>query len=310
VLAIESVGPDGGFTGPALVVSQIFAMARAGAGPTAIARRLNGLGLPAPLGGSWMAGTVRGILRNPVYAGRVVYGRRRAVPLAEAAGAVPPLVPPAEWEEVQALAAGLSRRRGADPGYRALLAGLLRCPCGGPLHLTYKAGRRFYRCTRNAQGGACPFAPGQYPAELIEAAVSLELKARYSSRVAAAAARPDREADLLRHACTEVAARCAAVAAEMARLKRAARRGEIGLRTFEELMADAQAEQGALAARRAELEARLQTGGELPPPADPWSPLSLAEQRAVLGALVREVEVYRPRRSRAPLAVQITWKQA
>ena len=46
--------------------------------PPSIATRLNALGVPSPLGGLWSASTVRGILRNPAYAGYVRWGARAA----------------------------------------------------------------------------------------------------------------------------------------------------------------------------------------------------------------------------------------
>jgi hypothetical protein len=43
----------------------------------AIADRLNAEGVPPPRGGSWGTNTVKRILRNPVYLGRLVFARRR-----------------------------------------------------------------------------------------------------------------------------------------------------------------------------------------------------------------------------------------
>lgn len=40
-----------------------------------VARRLTGDGVPAPRGTKWWGETVKGILRNPVYAGCNAYGR-------------------------------------------------------------------------------------------------------------------------------------------------------------------------------------------------------------------------------------------
>lgn len=47
-------------------------------GTSQIARRLTNLGVPSPTGADWLAGSVRDILRNDVYAGWVHWGRRAA----------------------------------------------------------------------------------------------------------------------------------------------------------------------------------------------------------------------------------------
>lgn len=59
------------------VVQDIFAHAKRGESPTRIARELNERGVSAPLGAAWGRSTIRGVLRNPVYAGER-YGVKRA----------------------------------------------------------------------------------------------------------------------------------------------------------------------------------------------------------------------------------------
>jgi hypothetical protein len=109
------------------------------------------------------------ILTNPVYAGRFVYGagdgRQRAAaasassPDAPASVAVPPLVSPALWDDVQkALLRRQSTRRGREPSDDVwLLRGLLQCGhCGGHLSTTWNQSKstgryRQYRCLRSVR---------------------------------------------------------------------------------------------------------------------------------------------------------------
>lgn len=58
------------------VVLRMFATRKVGASQQKIADQLNAAGVPAPRGGLWRQSTVHGILANPRYAGRVIYGRR------------------------------------------------------------------------------------------------------------------------------------------------------------------------------------------------------------------------------------------
>jgi site-specific DNA recombinase len=348
-LAIDSVGPDGEFTGWAKVVRTIFEMALtgpAGQGPTMIARTLNSQGIPCPGGGRWYSNKVRRILRNPVYSGTVVYGRyktnaqaqrggegprmlRREKPLARVEGALPAIVSLEEWQRVQELEDG---RKGDTDKYvhnenRSLLAGLVRCICGGPLHVTYKDDRRFYRCTRYALGGVCPFKPGHYRVEQIEEAVVAELKARYGSRALREQALEavlsksvvDERRQLLVQSIAETERRMKAIEGEVARLRKAARAGEIQLKTYEELKGDADAELAELAAQREALErqvketrdvnATLETWKQLVDAVDLWDSLDQARQREILFGLIRQVSVYRERQSREAIEVDIMWEE-
>ncbi|RZL73717.1 MAG: recombinase family protein, partial [Sphingomonas sp.] len=71
-------------TPQAVVVERIFTEFAAGASSIQIATRLNADGIPGPRGGQWNASTIRGdpkkatgILNNPLYVGRLVWGRRQ-----------------------------------------------------------------------------------------------------------------------------------------------------------------------------------------------------------------------------------------
>ncbi|MBR0660468.1 recombinase family protein [Roseomonas oryzicola] len=89
---IRRLGPDGeperGLREPdpitAPVVRRVFEAYCAGRSPRAIARQLNAEGVPGPDGAPWNDATIRGrpkrgdgILRNPIYVGRLVWGRHK-----------------------------------------------------------------------------------------------------------------------------------------------------------------------------------------------------------------------------------------
>lgn len=100
----------------AALVREIFALALHGARPAAIAATLNARHLPAPRGPCWSLNTVKRLLANPRYAGRLVWGatvsqggardsrlkRHVARPNGPlVARQIEPLVDPRIWETVQ-----------------------------------------------------------------------------------------------------------------------------------------------------------------------------------------------------------------
>jgi site-specific DNA recombinase len=159
--------------------------------PRAIAHRLNAERVPPPRtargrhGGSWTPATILGgadralgILRNPLYAGRIAWNRSRKVrdpdtgrrlmrvrPQAEWVWADAPdlrIVPPDLWERVRARlrqrAWTPGKREGARPKY--LLSGMLVCAdCGGRYVAQKRRGRvRYYACAVHFDRGpsVCP----------------------------------------------------------------------------------------------------------------------------------------------------------
>lgn len=154
----------------AAVVRRIFRDYLAGWGYRELAAQLNAEGIPSPAGRRWSAGGVRAILANPIYMGRLEYGKERRVrregrieyyrsatpAYARVEGAVPALVDAATWDAVQELRrqrAGRSPRSLGPGGY--LLTGLARCGrCGRPLAGTRSRQVRYYRCLGRREHGA------------------------------------------------------------------------------------------------------------------------------------------------------------
>jgi site-specific DNA recombinase len=172
------------------VVRRIFEAYAEGAGSVTIARQLNAEEIPAPRPKGWSQTGIRGILRNPIYRGEVVWGRIKTVvrkgrernelrPEEEWTRLEAPelrCIPEALWQRVQArrqerrdsfprdLTTGQLKGRPTwrDGHSDYLLPGLASCAlCGGSIRtLTLKYGRRprrypvrFYACAEQQNRG-------------------------------------------------------------------------------------------------------------------------------------------------------------
>ena len=167
----------------AAIVTRIFAEFAAGRSSIQIATSLNVDGVPGPRGGQWNASTIRGdpkkatgILNNPLYVGRLVWGRRQWRRNPDSATrehryrlrdraewvevAVPDLriVDDAGWNAVQAqlehrqrpdLTISLARQNRK----KHLLSGLTRCSsCGSNYTIS---GKDYYQCAGQKERGTC-----------------------------------------------------------------------------------------------------------------------------------------------------------
>lgn len=150
----------------AAIVTEIFRAFTGGESCRSLAKRLTGLGVAAPAGGSWSASAIRDVLKNPVYAGflrwayrpdrvKLVEGRQvlsrpvdHHAPLHR--GLHPPLVEEAQWQ----LALQLLQARAQPPvagGRQAAnpLAGVVRCGLCGKAMVQLPPGKgraAFLRC--------------------------------------------------------------------------------------------------------------------------------------------------------------------
>ena len=175
------------FEDEAAVVRRIFADFAAGQSPVQIARALTLDGAPKPRSAAaWQASTIygwarrrSGILRNDLYAGRIVWnksrmmkdpetGRRVSKPNPEAdwqCRAAPELriVDQDLWDRVQAMIEPQPETSPADRARQKRptrpLSGLLRCAaCGSGMSVKGKdrSGRVRIGCTRHMQSRTCP----------------------------------------------------------------------------------------------------------------------------------------------------------
>jgi site-specific DNA recombinase len=167
----------------AAIVRRIYEQFAAGFSSIQIAKQLNEEGVPGPRGGQWNASTIRGdpkklvgILNNPLYVGRLVWGRRqwRKNPDSDLRERRYRLRDRAEWVEVDvpdlqivdhtvaaAVHAEMERRErppaaaspAGKPRARHLLSGLIRCSCCGSSYTI--SGKDYYRCAGHKERGTC-----------------------------------------------------------------------------------------------------------------------------------------------------------
>lgn len=182
------------------IVRRIFREYVDGDSPRTIVARLNDEGVPPPRGDGWNASTVNGsrargygILRNPLYDGRIVWNRVRMVRNPDTGRRISRENPPSEWREIEAehlrivpaevFAAaqrpGRTKGRTGPRGARRLLSGLLRCgSCGAGMFIAERDGAYIaVRCSGHRERGTCGNRK-KYNLRRIEAAVVDGLKGR------------------------------------------------------------------------------------------------------------------------------------
>lgn len=164
----------------ATVIRRVFELYAAGLSARTIAKALNDEGVAAPRGKQWNASTINGnsnrgngILRNPIYAGQIVWNRVRMVKDPSTGKRVSRINDDAVVETIDAphlrivddrlfqiVKDGKKERTGAAartvPKNKRLLSGLLRCECGGSLSIigSDRSGPRV-QCTVNKESGTC-----------------------------------------------------------------------------------------------------------------------------------------------------------
>lgn len=161
----------------ARLIQEIFALYLRGYGVRKIASSLNERGRRTRKGNLWSQRTISRILRNPVYVGDVVYGRRErrlAAPTHEDGlasrkrtvwvenpddvivfpNAHPSLVDRTVFESVQAVMATKRQATGRSGGLHLLSRGIAKCQCGSSLTVRYNTvGTRYYRCVAQSDKG-------------------------------------------------------------------------------------------------------------------------------------------------------------
>lgn len=331
--------------GEADTVRRIFDLAinNTIASSTSIAKKLNAEGIPSPGGGKWWTTGVERILKNPVYVGTVVYGRRNLPPtvpggmgrhdadgetLVEVADAVPAIVTRDVFEKAHSL---LRARREAKPRHtnRAsgeyLLTTIAACRCGGPLGgVKDRYGNVYYRCQRRQQGVGCSAGSVAFRGAPVEERIVEALKARYCGarqpkaldeirkRFASSTRRQELEL-----AIKEAEKRKQDVLADLSRLRRQARQGELKASTYEEFKADAEAEMRELEDQLRCLRTQHAASGkdlvtlermeQFVRTADAWEDLPPPERKELLRALVTDLKVLYQGRAHGDANVEVTW---
>lgn len=307
----------------AAAVRQAFRLAEDGAAHREIARHLTAHGYPTRKGGPWSASMVSKLLRNPIYAGLLVWGRRRANPRwGKAPGerkyrradphvvtpgtTIPALIDAGQFDRVQAQLAGRHRLPPAAAGSAHLLTGLLRCDaCGGPMQFNRHQRWAYYRCS-------CP--SPSIPALPLEGAVADAVKARYGAAALEGAAAATREMGR-REQERQEAARAAMAGArrrlrqQAERIDRDYRQGRLSAAERAELLAAVRADAGRLEQEQAATSpaaVRPEPEQAAPLPPDPWAPLTAQEQKELLRGFLAAVRASRP--DKEQIAVTLVWR--
>ena len=276
------------------VVRRLFAMFAAGDSLKSLAAMMQTSGISTRFGGRWNPSTVRTILTNPRYAGRVIY--QGATIDAEATWQ--PIVDRDLFEVVQARLSDPRRkmnRVGTDRKY--LGAGIYRCECGLPVRSF--SGYR-YRC----KDGCCArsgkvvddFVTGVIEARLSQPDVRDLLAAQHDGPSPALLA----DAQRLRTRLDAIGADYDAGLIDGHRYRTATEKVTAELAEVERRIAEASGTSAAAGVLTA------------PDPAEAFRSASLMRRRAVVDALVEVTLTKAPRGSRTfdPDTVRIEWRAA
>lgn len=289
----------------AALVRELFRRYAAGEGRRAIAAALNRRGLRTKQGREWTDFTVGYILRNPVYRGKVAWGRiiqrgrRNPVEPVVVAGEHPPLVDEETWQRVRERAARQGRSSPRAGSAIHPLSGIARCGlCGAPIHgLTQRRGSRqercYYRCANRQRKGGCslPYLPAPWVEEQV-------LK-----QLSPLGDRPSLEAVASRLLASGPAGE-GALAAEQQELRRRLQRWDRAYEAGDLSREEWRARTAPLRRRQQELERLQRPGAEgraLPTPArlserladlpSLWRWLTPEERRAVIRGLASRIDL-------------------
>lgn len=331
------------------IVAEMFRKVREeGASPLSLATWLAEQGVRPPNNGrAWRYNTIRHILSNPIYAGRLVYGRdaqvlkltgkkythvKRDQPLVDVqAVSVPAIVSQVEFDDVQEVIQKRAKfhkahRRASDGAN--LLSGIAHCPCGSTVCVHFSRGIKYYWCSRRGTHGpnGCTVQGGVLHADRVEQAVVDELMGMYGDRnrrvEAARIAQGQTQEEIrgLEREKARLVGERDRIDDRLAQLRGAASLGDLSLQEWRDL-------RGALEQKRERLISELvSTETKLARFAvarsaeerliqsmshlDRWDQLPPPERKALLSQLAERIELYKPRGWKQEYQVKITWRYA
>lgn len=251
----------------AVTVRRVYELFAAGVSTEGIAAQLNREGIENPSGvRRWTHATVRYILTNPLYTGRLEYGRssrnspqkRSVVGKANTVyktprhamvpDAVSPIIDPSLWQTVRS---ALERRsmktgfacRAASSQY--MLTGTLRCRCGGACAGVENRGVRYYRCRVGT--GTCESSAVR--TEVVDAAVLAAIREQLRSRISAGLvddtrARAEEAKRTAEAAVANLKAKLAEIKQQREKARKDYREGDLTGRLYSELMAELDEREG------------------------------------------------------------------
>ncbi|HWI63670.1 MAG TPA: recombinase family protein [Symbiobacteriaceae bacterium] len=299
----------------------------------------------APAGEKWNLNTIRRILRNPIYAGRIVYGatshvkkagrktpykQKRAEPtVVTETTHVPVLVPPDVFDAVQAILDERTEfhskhRRASDAQH--LLTGVATCRCGANIVVHWANGARFYWCSRRVMygSGACPEQSGIMKADYLDELVVGDLLSTFGDpKLRAEAIRrvlsaPSRDTADLERERERIATDIAKLDKRVTELRLAAGVGDLSLGEWRTLTQGLEEKRGELSERLSQVETKLQRAAngaseerlifERLGDVDRWHDLRPEEQKELLRRLAHQIELFKPRGYNQPYQVKVTWR--
>lgn len=324
----------------AAVVLEVFDQYIRGKSCRLIAFALNDRGVRTRSGKMWAGADISRLLRNPLYAGRLVYNRRgfaarpkvgRVLPkgpeeVVTCTGAAPAIVDQATWDQAARIRDGRPRLgRGASARTQSspyLLSGLLKCPCGHAW-IGIQGGRnhdRFYACAGARSGGPAKCASRLIKAATLDAFVVDRVRSTWPLKGPFRAELLSRLTDQLRRREAQVSVlreRLAALEAALSRFKTDYKLGKLTAEVYTELTAEVRQEReelaGALRTAQQEVQAAAATEVDLHQAEtwyrqlDAWSTLELHEQQQVLRMLIGHALVSRPKGT-VDVSLHIAWK--
>lgn len=291
------------FEPEATAVRQGFAMLNAGATIAAIARAWNDAGLTTTTGADWQPWSVRAVLANPRYAGRVAEPRgagrsatEHNLALTETEpGTWEALVPHETWLAAGAILRDPARRSNPGAPRRWLLSGIATCgKCGAPMKAgATRGGVSTYRCGESAHlarkaDDADLFVIGSVIERLTAPASTAALRAAMSAKAA-----PDVQALKARLLAAQqgystLAQMIARGEISGAAARPAAREAERNIATLSAQVADA---------GRGDVLAPLLEADDV---AASWDSRGIDEQRAIVRALWSSIEMTSPGKGSRP----------
>ena len=330
------------------IVKRIFRMYLEEVGAYSIADTFNREGIPSPTGLQWQMNSILKMLKNPVYIGRVVYGKLTTNPRRqrdksepwflknpdpiEAEAQFPAIISEEDFERVQAL---LDKRNPNKTGVRALssdylLSGLLRCECGGAMasHSSYRGTKKlysYYYCQNKKGHGGHACSTGLIPQTILDNEVEAKLEELLQSHEAYENYLTLRwEGIVVQLGETEetrrqATATLAGFADQVKRLNRDYRNGVLSASLYDENRREIDQETAQLKDRIAHLE-RLERSlaqqlhqrdalQEVFDLARRWKELTIPQRKFVLRNLIESVIAFKVKRG-DELRVRVTWRFA
>jgi site-specific DNA recombinase len=300
----------------ARVVRLIFALAEQGGTVRGITRHLNDRGYRTRKGMPWGTSIVSKVLHNPVYTGRLVWGRTRINPrwkkapgearvkradpyVDRATENIPLIVSQEQFDRVQQRMSDNQQIGPAAAGSAHLLTGLLQCRgCGRAMQ--YNACRQwaYYRCSGKHDQNLC--AEPAVPAPPLDDALIDALRARYEAeagrRAEALLARGKGQPHDLEANIEAVTGQIARMQSQERRINQDYRQQRLTAGERRQLLADVEAERSDLQRVLADLnrllsEARagmqvLTDGLSMLQTADHFRPLPAAQQKQILRCFI------------------------